>query len=657
MAWLERRDFVRRHDNRSQVFPTSLRAASLDEALRAIRQAGLKTVQRERYEAVTRSLFHEVSPQGISTDELMLAAGVSPEECFRILHGLEQLGVVANDLGLTAAVSKGVRGASDSTFLHLQHLEVQLLGLMQELAPETGPDDTLTLSMRPMCTELRRRLNLAEGDVTVNPDRLLRCLRSMAERFGHEPAQRSMLQVKRLGGDSLEVRLNRSWAQIRTLCMRRRAVAQVVLDTLLARVPAHTKGAHLVVECQVKELVERIEADLVLFSELRDVAMALEQALLYLHETGILQLDKGRSVFRAAMTIELLGEADKRRWRKEDLESLQAHYLERSLQIHVMHEYARLGLQDIDAAQDFVAAYFSWPRGKFLRKYFGGRTELLRQATTDDSYRRIIQALQHPGQEALVTKPGPGNRLVLAGPGSGKTRVIVHRIAALLRVHRVAGARILALAFNRSAAIELRRRLHTLVGEDARSVTVLTYHAMALRLTGTGHRHRQRTARRPACAGSGFQATDLGRGGPAGRPQRSLCRRGRGAGPVAARPRVHLCRRVPGHQRAAVRPGQCAGGTALARSRGPAQHHGSRGRRPEHLRLHRRERRVHPALPAGLRAGRGVVPGRELPLDTPHPPGRPPGHQRRPAAHEGRAPDPPGRAAPRQPASEVRGSR
>jgi ATP-dependent DNA helicase RecQ len=485
VAWLERRDFVRRHDNRSQVFPTSLRAASLDEALRAIRQAGLKTVQRERYEAVTRSLFHEVSPQGISTDELMLAAGVSPEECFRILHGLEQLGVVANDLGLTAAVSKGVRGASDSTFLHLQHLEVQLLGLMQELAPETGPDDTLTLSMRPMCTELRRRLNLAEGDVTVNPDRLLRCLRSMAERFGNEPAQRSMLQVKRLGGDSLEVRLNRSWAQIRTLCMRRRAVAQVVLDTLLVRVPAHTKGAHLVVECQVKELVERIEADLVLFSELRDVAMALEQALLYLHETGILQLDKGRSVFRAAMTIELLGEADKRRWRKEDLESLQAHYLERNLQIHVMHEYARLGVQDIDAAQDFVAAYFSWPRGKFLRKYFGGRTELLRQATTDDSYRRIIQALQHPGQEALVTKPGPGNRLVLAGPGSGKTRVIVHRIAALLRVHRVAGSRILALAFNRSAATELRRRLHALVGEDARSVTVLTYHAMALRLTGT----------------------------------------------------------------------------------------------------------------------------------------------------------------------------
>ena len=53
------------------------------------------------------------------------------------------------------------------------------------------------------------------------------------------------------------------------------------------------------------------------------------------------------------------------------------------------------------------------------------------------------------------------------------------------RVRRVAAERIIALAFNRSAAVELRRRLIALVGDDARGVTVLTYHGMALRLTGT----------------------------------------------------------------------------------------------------------------------------------------------------------------------------
>ena len=150
-----------------------------------------------------------------------------------------------------------------------------------------------------------------------------------------------------------------------------------------------------------------------------------------------------------------------------------------------MHEYARLGADDPVRAQALVDAYFSWPRRSFVREFFKGRADLLELATTDESFRRIVDDLHHPVQQALVEKPEHGNHLVLAGPGSGKTRVIVHRIAYLLRVRRVAPQRIIALAFNRSAAIELRRRLVALVGADARGVTVLTYHAMALRLTGT----------------------------------------------------------------------------------------------------------------------------------------------------------------------------
>jgi ATP-dependent DNA helicase RecQ len=82
----------------------------------------------------------------------------------------------------------------------------------------------------------------------------------------------------------------------------------------------------------------------------------------------------------------------------------------------------------------------------------------------------------------------------LAGPGSGKTRVIVHRIAYLLRVQRVNPGRIIALAYNRGAAIQLRRRLLALAGDDALGVLVMTYHAMALRLTGTSLAGAERTS-------------------------------------------------------------------------------------------------------------------------------------------------------------------
>ena len=76
------------------------------------------------------------------------------------------------------------------------------------------------------------------------------------------------------------------------------------------------------------------------------------------------------------------------------------------------------------------------------------------------------------------------NVLVLAGPGSGKTRVLVHRIAYLVRVRRENPRSILALAYNRHAAVEIRRRLEDLIGDDAQGVIVLTCHGLAMRLVG-----------------------------------------------------------------------------------------------------------------------------------------------------------------------------
>ena len=84
-----------------------------------------------------------------------------------------------------------------------------------------------------------------------------------------------------------------------------------------------------------------------------------------------------------------------------------------------------------------------------------------------------------------MTDDDDRNCLLLAGPGSGKTRVIVHRIAYLLRVRRVPASCVVALTFNRHAANEIRKRLFALIGQEAYGLTVLTYHSMAMRLTGT----------------------------------------------------------------------------------------------------------------------------------------------------------------------------
>ena len=132
-----------------------------------------------------------------------------------------------------------------------------------------------------------------------------------------------------------------------------------------------------------------------------------------------------------------------------------------------------------------VIDYFSLDKLEFIQRYFPGRKGMLERATSQDSYRQIVERLANRNQINVVAASEDTNLLIVAGPGSGKTRVVVHRCAWLIRVKRIRPENILVLCFNRSAAITLRTRARALLNDDARALTILTYHSLAMRLTGT----------------------------------------------------------------------------------------------------------------------------------------------------------------------------
>ncbi len=491
VSWLERAGFIERNENRTQVFQGRPLVKDLAEAKTKIAGLGLSERQQKRWLAILEALFNADSDEAFSADELAQLAEFTPDSAdkanetasqrvIRTLYDMTERGLIRQSLLLTAFVRYKIPDSSVARLEKICPLERAMIAALQEQAPDAAGENWQMLSLRHINQYL-----LDAGFSLSNPEMLRLLLNSLARDGLGLAGNKGSLTLRHRGLDQYAVKLNRDWPALIATAQKRQAIAKVVLDGIMANIAPDTKpAADLLVEFSGEQLLTALKQDLLVAAEVKDHLAAVERALNFLHEQKIITLQQGLAVFRQAMTIKVLPAAKSRHYGKGDYQPLSQHYGERVFQIHVMNEYARRGLQKIGQALAFVVAYFAMDKTEFVQRYFADRREILERATSQQSFQRIVGDLQNPEQIALVAASEYGNRLVLAGPGSGKTRVIVHRCAYLLRVKRVPANAILLLSFNRSAACELRRRLIDLVGDDSKGVSIHTYHGLALRLTG-----------------------------------------------------------------------------------------------------------------------------------------------------------------------------
>lgn len=486
LAWLENANLLERNENRSQVFPASLRFRELEEARHRLASADFSQERQRQLLALLQAILQAEPDHGLSTDELSLATGLGSKEVRKAFDDLEQLGLLVNDSRITAYLRVGVAGASVATLVEADRRETALLAILREAAPDAGPSaDAVHLNLRELTQGMK------DADLTdVLQEDVSRLLRSFVQDGRELSGGRASLSLKPLDRENYRAAVQREWGEVEALSRARRACAGVVLHAFLATLPAGSRAKDLLASLTLGQINQALRSDIVLAAEIRDVPAAAQAALMYLHDQKVLTLSQGLSVFRNAMTLHLTHEEKARRFEAHDYQPLADHYDQRVSQIHVMIRYAELGQEKVSDALRLVADYFALTWDDFLRRYFQQRKEMLERATTEASWHRIRDGLS-PLQAKLVTERRPTNRLVLAGPGSGKTRLVVHRVAFLVRVLREAPQSILVVTFNRHAAREVRRRLHDLIDSDTFGVAAHTYHGLAMRLTGASLASRE----------------------------------------------------------------------------------------------------------------------------------------------------------------------
>ena len=292
----------------------------------------------------------------------------------------------------------------------------------------------------------------------------------------HENAAHNMLLSRRLDMDTTVRRAE-----------KRQRICRMAVEWLYGIAAANEKESAegQPIRFSVVELLNHIKScghDF--FERTDDIQLEdVEEALLFLTKIGALKLEGGFLVIYNAMQIRRIKDA-KFRYKKEDYRMLDEFYRQKIQQIHIVGEYANLMVRDYDAALQYVQDYFNMDYRKFISKYFkGGRQEEIQRNLTPEKYRQLFGQLSDC-QRKIISDKSSRCIVVAAGPGSGKTRVLVHKLASLLLLEDVKHEQLLMLTFSRAAATEFKQRLMELIGNAAHFVEIKTFHSYCFDLLG-----------------------------------------------------------------------------------------------------------------------------------------------------------------------------
>ena len=471
IAALEDAGFIQRGSNSPHVFATGIAVKTMGEARQKLTVSPLFDDQsREEAARIIKSLISaRATAEGRGAeaesrvDYLADILGMSKATVIRNINLMRQEGLLADSRDMQAWVSKSTSQRNLDIILKLEQYLLQRIG-----------GEAHRISYKELNEEAQK------SGLTYSSVKHLRMLLHFLSLKGYIHKQ------EHSSTGSVSVRLQASTDATNARFERRTNICRYIVETLSAKRDS----------CQEMTLVNFSEVELLqqfiatrqstIFEnqETEKPTIAdIEEALLYLTKTELMKIEGGFIVIYNTMQIGRL--ADRRtRYGKEQYRLLDEFYKQRIRQIHIVGEYANLMVSDYNAALRFVNDYFTMDFRKFINHYFKEeRRAQIDQNITPAKYNQLFGELSHRQLEIIDDKQSK-HIVVAAGPGSGKTRVLVHKLASLLLLEDVKHEQLLMLTFSRAAATEFKKRLIGLVGNAAHYVDIKTFHSYSFDLIG-----------------------------------------------------------------------------------------------------------------------------------------------------------------------------
>ena len=476
LAALENAGYLERGRNVPHIYASSIQVPDMASAVRRIQASGrFSEKQRETARRVMNYLIsRKYTAKGTGdeaesrVDYLADRLGLIREEVVHSILLMREEGILADHTDLTARIRREeTRNKSEQILRRFMRLENYML----EHAPEGEKINLRDLNDQA----IREGIKTA----TVRQMKTILFFWTISGEFR-----------KRLSADEERIYPERAM-DLET--HKRRVSKRQSLCTFIVRYLFEKNEADRHEDAQEDQLVAFSVREIqqafndptdALAAPFEAVTEDVEQALLYLSKIQALTLEGGFLVAYNAMQIHRREMDNRIKYKAEDYRLLNEFYQQRVQQIHIVGEYAHLMVRNYDEALLFVSDYFQMDYRGFLSKYFKGtRKGEINRNITPEKYEKLFGNLSDIQRE-IIDDDQSKTIVVAAGPGSGKTRLLVHKLASLMMLEDVKHEQMLMLTFSRAAATEFKSRLLALIGNAAHFVEIRTFHSYCFELLG-----------------------------------------------------------------------------------------------------------------------------------------------------------------------------